>query len=62
MAENGGEKRSFRFLYGYIRQYRKYFAQIIAGLALGCVLQLIMPFLTQAIVDTGIKNGDIGFI
>ena len=55
-------KRSFRFLYGYIRQYWKYFAQIIAGLALGCVLQLIMPFLTQAIVDTGIKNGDIGFI
>ena len=56
------EKRSFRFLFGYLKQYRKYFAQIILGLALGCVLQLIMPFLTQAIVDVGIKHKDIGFI
>lgn len=57
-----GERRSFRFLFGYLKQYRRYFAQIIAGLFLGCVLQLILPFLTQAIVDRGINNGDIGFI
>jgi ATP-binding cassette subfamily B protein len=56
------ERRSFRFLFGYIKQYRKYFASIVLGLALGCVLQLIMPFLTQSIVDVGIKNSDIGFI
>lgn len=49
--EKKDEKRSFRFLLGYLRQYRKYFTQIILGLALGCVLQLLMPFLTQAIVD-----------
>ena len=46
----------------YIKQYRKYFAQILLGLLLGCLLQLIMPFLTQAIVDIGIKYNDIGFI
>ena len=56
------EIRSFRFLFGYIRQYSKYFTQIVLGLALGCLLQLIMPFFTQSIVDVGIKNGDIGFI
>ncbi|MDE5844570.1 MAG: peptidase domain-containing ABC transporter [Muribaculaceae bacterium] len=56
------EPRSFRFLLGYVKQYRRYFAQIIAGLFLGCVLQLIMPFLTQATVDIGIKHGDIGLI
>lgn len=55
-------KRSFRFLLGYILQYRKYFAQIILGLGLGCVLQLIMPFLTQWIVDIGIRHSDIRFI
>lgn len=60
--ETATEQRSFKFLFGYIRQYRKYFAQIVLGLALGCILQLIMPFLTQSIVDIGIKNGDIGFI
>ena len=58
----GSEKRSFRFLFGYIRQYRIYFGQILLGLLLGCILQLIMPFLTQAIVDVGIKKEDIGFI
>lgn len=56
------KKRSFRFLFGYIGQYRNYFVQILLGLLIGCFLQLILPFLTQAIVDVGIKNGDIGFI
>ena len=60
--ENISERRSFRFLLGYIKQYRKYFTQIIIGLILGCLLQLIMPFLTQAIVDIGIKHKDIGLI
>ena len=54
--------RSFRFLTGYLKQYDKHFIQILAGLIIGCVLQLIMPFLTQAIVDIGIKHRDIGFI
>lgn len=56
------KKCSFNFLFGYISQYRKYFIQIILGLLLGCLLQLIMPFLTQAIVDIGIKHNDIKFI
>lgn len=56
------QKRSSKFLLGYLKQYRKYFIQIVLGLLLGCLLQLIMPFLTQAIVDIGIKHNDIGFI
>lgn len=56
------ESRSFRFLFGYVRKYRRYFLQIILGLLLGCLMQLILPFLTQSIVDVGIKNQDIGFI
>ena len=61
-CESTIQKRSFRFLFGYLKQYRKYFIQIILGLLLGCLLQLIMPFLTQSIVDIGIKYKDIGFI
>ena len=56
------EKRSFRFLLGYVRKYRKYFGQIILGLVVGSLLQLVLPFLTQSIVDVGIKNQDIGFV
>lgn len=55
-------ERSFSFLFGYIRQYRKYFAQILLGLLVGSLLQLALPFLTQNIVDIGIKNKDIGLI
>ena len=60
--ENFKEKRSFRFLFGYVKKYRKYFRQIILGLIVGSLLQLVLPFLTQSIVDVGIKNQDIGFV
>jgi len=60
--ENIKEKRSFRFLFGYVRKYRKYFGQIILGLVIGSLLQLVLPFLTQSIVDVGIKSQDIGFV
>lgn len=56
------ENRSIKFLREYLHKYRSHFLQIFAGLLLGCVLQLIMPFLTQAIVDRGIRDSDIGFI
>ena len=51
-----------RFLWGYLKKYRRYFAQIILGLLLGSLVQLVFPFLTQAIVDTGIGGKDIGFV
>lgn len=54
--------RSFSFLFSYVKQYRKYFGQIVLGLLVGCVLQLIFPFLTQAIVDIGITHKSINFI
>ena len=53
---------SFRFLMGYLKQYRRYFVQIALGLLVGSLLQLILPFLTQAIVDLGIKHQDIKLI
>ena len=53
---------SFRFLMGYVKQYRRYFVQIALGLFVGSLLQLILPFLTQAIVDLGIKHRDIQLV
>ena len=55
-------EKPFNFLFGYIKQYRRYFFQIILGLFVGSLLQLALPFLTQNIVDIGIKNKDICFI
>ncbi|NVO08731.1 MAG: peptidase domain-containing ABC transporter [Bacteroidales bacterium] len=55
-------KKSFRFLFSYLRPYRKLITQLLLGLILGSLLQLVFPFLTQSIVDKGIGNRNIGFI
>lgn len=52
----------FRFLYKYFHLYKKYFFQLILGLALGSCIQLLIPFLTQSIVDIGLNNNDLSFI
>lgn len=52
----------FSFLFGYLKCYKRFFAQLILGLLLGSLLQLVFPFLTQAIVDTGVGGKDIGFV
>ncbi len=51
-----------KFLWKYLLKYKRFFTQLILGLFIGSILQLIFPFLTQAIVDTGISGKDIGFI
>lgn len=51
-----------KFLWPHIKKYKKFFTQLIVGLLLGSILQLIFPFLTQSIVDAGINGKDIGFV
>ncbi len=53
---------SFRFLFSYITRYKYVFSLVFAGLLIGSVLQLSLPFLTQWIVDLGIRHEDLGFI
>ncbi len=50
------------FLWAYLKRYRRFFIQLILGLLLGSLLQLVFPFLTQAVVDIGIGGEDIGFV
>ncbi len=54
--------KGFSFLLRYASLYRKYFVQLIAGLLLGSFIQLLLPFLTQAIIDVGINRNDLDFI
>jgi ATP-binding cassette subfamily B protein len=56
------KKRSFGFLLSYILRYKGYFTVVVGTVASSCVLQLIMPFLTQSIVDIGISHKNIDFI
>jgi ATP-binding cassette subfamily B protein len=56
------KSQGFRFLIKYFRLYRKYLFQLLLGLLLGSCIQLVIPFLTQSIIDIGLNNNDIGFI
>lgn len=60
--EDRSGKYSLCFLFSYVKQYHSYFEQIFLGTLFGCLLQLVMPFLTQSIVDVGIIHKDINFI
>ena len=61
-AETVLPQNRMKFLWNYLKKYRRFFTQLILGLLLGSLLQLVFPFLTQAIVDTGIGGKDIGFV
>ena len=57
------EKRmGFRFLFKYLFKYKRFLWQLVIGLLAASLLQLIFPFLTQSVVDVGIKNQDLHFI
>lgn len=57
------EKRfSFHIISKYLVTYKQFFWQLLIGLLVSSVLQLTIPFLTQSIVDIGIKNNDLDFI
>jgi ATP-binding cassette, subfamily B, bacterial len=49
-------------LTGYTLKYKAQIVQLLLGMLLGSVLQLIFPFLTQSIVDTGINTHNLNFI
>ncbi len=62
---NVGEKinrKNFGFLLTYVRPYNKLILQLALGLLTGSLIQLILPFLTQNIVDVGIGTRNISFI
>lgn len=56
------KRYGFDFLLAYFKPYSKYIFQLFLGLFVGSILQLIFPFLTQAVVDYGINYQNINFI
>jgi ATP-binding cassette subfamily B protein len=49
-------------LLGHLWKYKKYLFQLFLGLLMGSLLQLSLPFLTQAIVDVGINTRNLNFV
>lgn len=55
-------KQKISFFFQYLRPYRKLMIQLILAMLTSSLLQLIFPFLTQAVVDVGIGTNNLGFI
>ncbi len=55
-------KSSMWYIFAYLKRYRSLLLQIVLGLLLGSVIQLIFPFLVKSIIDVGIDNADINFV
>lgn len=52
----------FGLLFKYLIPYKSFVFQLSIGLLAGSILQLIVPFLTQSVVDVGVQNQNIHFI
>lgn len=59
---NGNRKIDREYLFSYVIEHKVYFFQILLGLLVGSLLQVVFPFLTQSIVDNGINTQNIGYI
>lgn len=62
--EKGDEEKrlSFRHLLHYLRPYKRYLVQLGLAMLTASILSLILPFLTQSVVDTGIGTGNLSFV
>jgi len=60
--EKENRNRNLRYFLRYLTPYKSQLAQLVLGMIVVSILQLIFPFLTQALVDVGIRDGNLNFI
>jgi ABC transporter, ATP-binding protein len=62
--EKGDEDKRLKFSYllQYLRPYKSYLIQLSLAMLTASILSLILPFLTQSVVDKGIGTGNLSFV
>ena len=62
--EKGDDEKKFGFGYilGYLSPYKSFIVQILLAMLVTSVISLILPFITQSVVDTGIGTGNLSFV
>lgn len=60
----GAEDKRLRFtgMLRYLKPYKNYLIQLAVAMLTASVLNLILPFLTQSVVDKGIGTGNLSFV
>ena len=54
--------QGLRSLWNYLSKYPRLIWQLALGMVVGTLLKLMLPFLTQSIVDVGVMNNNLNFI
>ncbi len=60
--EKSFNRHDLWFFAKYLLPYKKQIVQLFIGMILGSGLQMIFPFLTQSLVDVGIRDSNLSFI
>lgn len=58
----GIDKSGIGYIYAYFKQYQYLILQLVIGIFIGSLLQLVLPFLVKSLIDVGIGNVDVNFI
>jgi len=61
-GQHKNPKKNILAMFSYIKPYKKFVIQLFTGLLFGSFLQLLLPFLAQAVVDFGISAHNLQFI
>ncbi len=56
------DKKGFANIWPYLFPYKKLIIQLGLGMLLGSLLQLLLPFLSQSVIDTGVNTANIHFV
>jgi ATP-binding cassette subfamily B protein len=56
------DKTRLNFLFSYLKPYRRFIIQLLIGMVVGSLMQLLFPLMTQSLVDVGINNRNISFV
>lgn len=46
----------------YLKPYKRYITQVLFAMLTGSIISLILPFLTQSVIDVGIGYGNLHFV
>jgi len=56
------EKLTIKYIFNYLKPYKKQLSIMFLLLLLGSALTLVFPFLTEALIDKGVNAKDLNFI
>lgn len=61
-VEKVSSSKGLAFLLPYLKPYKREWVQLLLGLLVVSIINIIFPFITQAVVDKGIAQMDLNFI